>query len=196
MQFEFLRASTRKKKMKYIDNQLLSFKRNKNLPITSKFLNYLFNHGLKIKFLNYFNHGLRIFYFYFYFLSRRLSVLYENYDDLMMSIPKIKNFYKFSVILKSLTDNLEPFFYLKLERVEKKYRKKLKKKFTSKIIYIPPKKRVNLAYKALSYYPKLFSQYDIGSRFGEGMFKTYVEQKGSYLYKRQYKRTQRERNVS
>jgi len=183
-QINFLNIVTKKKKMNYPDNQLDSYKRVNNLPVIIRFLNYLFRHGLKTKTLKDFNKGLSDFYFYFYFFNKKINAAYKHYNDVYALAPTLGNFYRFDSILKSIADDLEPFFYLKVERVEKKFRKKLKKKFTSKIIYINPKKRSNLSYKALAYYPKLFSQYDLSSRIGEGLFKTFIEQKDSYLYKR------------
>jgi hypothetical protein len=182
--FNFLGGLVKKNKVNYVDSQQDSYKRSKNLPVVVRFLNYLFRHGLKIKTLNHFNKGLCDFYFLFYFFDKGLSSDNKNYKDIFNLAPAFGSFYKFTNILSFLVRELEPFFYLRVTKVEKKYRKKLKKKFTSKITYIDPKKRSNLAFKALAYYPKLFPQYSLYARIGQGLFKTFIEKKDSYLYRR------------
>jgi len=182
--FNFLNGLIKKTKVNYIDSQQDSYKRSKNLPVVVRFLNYLFRHGLKIKTLNHLNKGLCDFYFLFFFFDKDTNPNYKNYKDIFNLAPAFGSFYKFTNILSFLVRGLEPFFYLRVTKVEKKYRKKLKRKFTSKIDYIDPKKRSNLAFKALAYYPKLFPQYSLCTRIGQGLFKTFVEKNDSYLYRR------------
>jgi hypothetical protein len=68
--------------------------------------------------------------------------------------------------------------------VPKKYRKKLKKKFTYKLNYLLPKKRVAVLLKWLSLYTAEIKKKELSSRFFEVLMSIVFNYKNTYLYKR------------
>jgi ribosomal protein S7 len=73
---------------------------------------------------------------------------------------------------------------MRVKKVEKKYRKKLKKKFTIQPIYVKPKKRSSFVLRSIVNYTNLFSSYSFSERLFLAVFKSFTEQKNSFLYKR------------
>jgi ribosomal protein S7 len=161
-----------------------SEKRTANLTLVNRFLNIISRHGQKIKFLKSLNGGINIFYFYFYFLNTGLVSSMKGYGELYGAIPNFVNFFRFSTILKHFTTLLEPMFYIRIKKVEKKYRKAVKKKFQSQLAYIKPNKRTNLVFRTLINYFSVFSHYRYYERIGNALFKALVEHKQSYLYRK------------
>jgi hypothetical protein len=183
----FLLALRIKKKITFYDNFYISSKRKKNQTLIEKFITYLMRRGLKIKFTKIFNDSLRDFYKFFFFFNNQMSNDNKYYKPFLEIIIIFDNFFRFNDVLVFLVNLLQPFFGYKIEKVGKKYRKKLKKKFTGKIIHIKPKKRTSLVFKALLSYIHLFSLYKLSNRVSQSLFKTVIEQKNSYLYNRKIK---------
>lgn len=171
-------------KIKYINNQHLSVKRHKNIPPINRFLMVLMRHGLKIKYLNYLNTAISDIYFSFFYFDKQISSVYGNYMNAINFVSQKFNFFKISTILNFLIALLEPFFFLKFEKIQKKYKKKYKKNFIAKVVYIRPHKRLNLVLRALMNYISLFSQFELSNRLSSSLLKTIVENKTSFLYKR------------
>lgn len=107
---------------------------------------------------------------------------YVYIDGLFQS--EKQNYDIFSNILSEMTVILEPIFQLRVEKVNKQFKKIIKKKFTSKVSYVKPYKRLNLALRAVALYLNLFRPYKLHERLYHSFFKTLIEQKQSYLYKR------------
>ena len=139
---------------------------------------------MKIKYINYLNKGVNFLFFFFFFFDKNLIETYKGYSETVELIPSFTNFYSVNIILQHFINLLEPFFYLRIKRVEKKYRKHLKKKFLAHPVYVNPLKRTNLVLKSLAYYINLFPSFYFVDRVGFSLFKTLTEHKDSYLYKR------------
>lgn len=180
----FFMSMNKFNKIKFINNKVLSIKRNKNKSILNKFLNFFFRRGLKIQYTNTLNSSVSDFYFFFFFFNKSLNNMYKGYSEIYNLIPNFLNFYNFGTMLNFLNTLLEPFFFIKVKKVEKKYRKKLKKKFVAQPSYVQPHKRVGLVLRSILYYTNLFSSYKLSERLSLGLFKLLVEQKNSYLYRR------------
>lgn len=164
-------------------NKDLSQKRLKNLSIFDRFLNLFFKDGLRLKYLNYFNKSIQQIYHTLYFFWKTLTFAQYVYIDSLFSSEK-HNYDIFSALIYEMTVLLEPMFQMRVEKVNKQFKKVIKKRFTSKIIYVKPNKRLHLAMKAIILYLNLFKPHKINERFYHSLFKTLVEQKQSYLYKR------------
>lgn len=171
-------------KIKFVNNQQLSVKRHKNVSPITRFLMVLMRHGLKIKYLNYLNTAVSDVYFSFFFFDKQVNETYKNYMNIINYTAQKLNFFKINTILSFLVRLLEPFFFLKFEKIQKKYKKKYKKSFLSKIVYILPHKRLNLVVRALYNYVSLFSQFDLQNRLSSSLLKTMLENKNSLLYRR------------
>lgn len=182
---QFLDKTKQLKKLKFLTTSIqLSQKRIKNLTILDRFLNLFFKDGLKSKYLNYFNKSVEQVYYMLFFFSKNLNYNEHMYVETLFSTSVKKNFYTFSSILSEIVLLLEPIFSLKIQKVEKKFRKFLKKKFTGKISYIQPRKRLHVVLRALLQYLNLFKPYHLHDRLYYSFFKTLVEQKQSFLYKK------------
>jgi hypothetical protein len=153
---------------------------------------------LKIKYVNILSKAISRVYFMFFFFNSSLSIENKYYKDMFLVIPNFLNFYNFKTILFFFNNVLEPFFYIRVKKVEKKYRKKLKKKFTIQPIYVKPIKRSSFVLRSLINYTNLFSSYSLSERVFLALFKSLTEQKQSFLYRRKlymytklFKNTQR-----
>lgn len=187
-----------KKKLKYETGVIISTQRTSNLSIISRFLNFLLKKGLKIRYCNILSEGVMKLYYMFFFFNKTFSLDNKYYKDMFAIIPNFLNFYSFKTILDFFASILEPFFYMRVKKVEKKYRKKLKKKFTIQPIYVKPQKRLNFVLRTLVNYTDLFSVYSLSERTFLALFKSLIEQKSSFLYRRKlymysklFKNTQR-----
>lgn len=172
------------KKIKYTTKKLTSLKRSNNISLLLRFLNFLVKNGLKIRYANILSSGVLKLYSMFFFFNKTLASENKYYKDMFLVIPNFLNFYSFKIILHFFSSLLEPFFYMRVKKVEKKYRKKLKKKFTIQPIYVKPQKRVGFVLKTLVNYTNLFSSYSLSERMFLSLFKTLIEQKNSFLYRR------------
>ena len=172
------------KKIQYQTKEKSSLKRNRNKTQLNRFLSFLFRKGSKIKYLNYLNSGINFLFFSFFFFDKNLTENHKGYSETVELIPSFTNFYSIDIILQHFINLLEPFFYLRIKRVEKKFRKHLKKKFLAHPAYVNPSKRTNLVLKSLSYYINLFPSFYFSERVGYSLFKTLIEHRESYLYKR------------
>lgn len=173
----------KKMKKKHKIQRLDKFdQRLKNLTYTNRFVNILSRHGKKDKYINMLNKGLNHFYFYFYFLNS--SVTTRGYQELFYTTPNFVRFFNFSTIVKHFVILLEPIFFIKVKKIEKKYKKLLKKKYQTHLTYIKPNKRANLAIRSIITYFNVFPSYRYYIRMGEAIFKSLVEHKQSYVYKK------------
>lgn len=173
-----------KKKMKTTTKLLKSIRRVSNITFISRFINFLTKKGLKTKYTNILSVSISRLYFTFFFFNKTLSGENKYYKDMFLIIPNFLNFYDFKSIINFFTTILEPFFYMRVKRVEKKYRKKLKKKFTIQPIYVKPIKRNSFVLRSLISYTNLFSSYSLSERLFLSLFKSLTEQKQSFLYRR------------
>lgn len=173
-----------KKKIKHDTNIVLSDKRASTLSLISRFINFLIKKGLKIRYVSTLNKSITRLYFMFFFFNKTLGLDNKYYRDMFLIVPNFLNFYNFQTILFFFNSLLEPFFYMRVKKVEKKYRKKLKKKFTIQPIYVKPKKRSSFVLRSIVNYTNLFSSYSFSERLFLAVFKSFTEQKNSFLYKR------------
>lgn len=182
--WENLRQINRFRKITFSNlNKHLSQKRVKNLTLLERFLNLFLKDGLKTKYLKYLNKGIQQVYHTLYFFWQTLTFQQYIYIDSLFSSEK-HNYDIFPALLVEMSDILEPMFQLRVEKVNKQFKKVIKKRFITKLVYVKPYKRLNLALKAIILYLNLFKPYKIHERLYHSFFKTLVEHKNSYLYKR------------
>lgn len=172
------------KKIIYSNTNILSTKRVSNKSILERFLTFLLKNGLKIRYCNILSRGISRLYFMFFFFDKLTAGDNRFYKDMFTAIPNFLYFFSFKTILTFFTSLLEPFFYVRVKKVEKKYRKKLKKKFTIQPMYVKPAKRTSFVLRVLITYTNLFSSYSLSERLFLSIFKTLTEQRDSFLYRR------------
>jgi len=158
--------------------------KRKKFFLYEQLLKLFFTHGLQIRYLTTLNKSVSLFYFYFYFLNRELNVTHQHYMQYVDILPTTAYFFNFEKILGVFTELLEPLFNIRIKRVEKKYRKKLRKKYIGDYIYIAPDKRARLVLKNVLNYSSLFSKFALSSRLSSSLLFTLIEYKSSHLYKK------------
>ena len=183
--FEYIFFFKKKYKIKFNNNKfLLSSKRFKNLNTSNLFLNLIFRHGLKQKIFNIISNSINDFYLYFYFFNINTNTNYYLERVILSTLPNINGFFVFENILKSLLNLLSPLFNYKISKLNKKKRKSKNVKYTSKIIYITNKKRSAVVFSGLLQYSRIFLNNNLTGRLTDSLFKTFIEQEDSYLYKK------------
>jgi hypothetical protein len=159
--------------------ELKSSTRNTTKSLTKRYISYLTRHGKKIKTSLYLYKGLLEFFKVIFFQNYKINDYGEFVSDLKPTNPSsLEN------LLNYFDELLRPIFFLKIKKVDKRYKKKLKKKFVSHIAYIKPNKRLNLTLFALSFNIKIYEEQSIKSRIAKSFLELVLEDKNSYLYKR------------
>lgn len=182
---EYIFYLNKKKKIKFKNTTLfLSSKRFKNLTISMLFLNLILRHGLKQKTFNVLSSSINEFYLYFFFFNPVSNTNYYLERVILSTLPNITGFFLFENILKSLIYLLSPLFNYKISKLNKKRRKKKNIKYSSKVIYITTRKRKTAVFSSLLQYSRIFLNTSFRGRLAESLFKTFIEQEDSYLYKK------------
>lgn len=156
---------------------------NKNLFLFEKFLKLLFKDGLKLKFLKMLFFSLNFFFYLFIFNTSNFFKRFQAIYNVYYFFSKTTNFFfSTNYIFNWIVENNESIFGIKCESVPKKYRKKLKKRFTFKISYTYPAKRKNLV---LRWFYLLTGRY-FGNNFRNRVYfllvDTFFKGKKSVLY--------------
>ena len=81
---------------------------------------------------------------------------------------------------------LEPPFFVKIVTASKRVKKKTKKKFLIKIIYLKSDKRLNSSIKQLQHYTETFDDSKFKIRLYKSFLLTFLNWNDSYLYKLKY----------
>jgi len=177
-----------KKYLSTVSRQRKIFKKREDLKssirvttknLTRRYISYLTRHGKKIKTSIYLYKGLLEFFKVIFFQNSKI----DDYGEFVFDLKPI-NPGSLEDLLSYFNELLRPIFFLKIKKLDKRYRKKLKKKFVSHITYIKPNKRSNLTLFAISFSIKLNSEQDIKNRISKSFLELVLEDKNSYLYKR------------
>jgi len=130
-----------------------SFNRDKNLTILKKYYNISVYNGKKESFFNNFNSFTKLFFFIFIKKNNHFNS-YVNYNNLfkLLDIKKIN--FDFNVLIKDFIYEYMSIFDIQICKVPKKYKLKLKKKFTFELMYIYNKKRLKYTLKLLNNFVK------------------------------------------
>ena len=147
-----------------------SFNRDKNLSILKKYYNISVYNGKKESFFNNFNSFVNLFFFIFIKKNNHFES-YVNYNNLykLLDIKKIN--FDFNVLIKDFIYEYMSIFDIQICKVPKKYKLKLKKKFTFELMYIYNKKRLKYTLKLLNNFVKNNNNLNLKINF----FWTFVE---------------------
>lgn len=157
---------------------------NKNKNNLDKFLNGVFLNGDKIKFFNYLNKVVNIFYFSFIHKSSFLQNKFDNYTLFYNFSKENDFFYNFDFILNNLVSLNESIFSIKVLKLNKKTKKKLKKKYDFEVKYLKKEKRANNVFKSIHLHSNSFNYYKYNERLLASIFTTFFFQKSSKIYKK------------
>jgi len=132
----------------------------------TNFINFFFKKGLKKKYKKFLSFVILNFN---YFIA-------SNYDYIKNSYPSINSLLSemlfqgafYNIAIEPLLVMLEPPFVVKTVPTTKKMKKKTKKKFLIKIVYLKSDKRLNSSIKQLHYYMESFED----SKFKVRLYKS------------------------
>jgi hypothetical protein len=130
-----------------------SFNRDKNVSILKKYYNISVYNGKKESFFNNFNSFIKLFFFIFIKKNNYFNS-YVNYNNLFKLLELKKINFDFNVLIKDFIYEYTSIFDIQICKVPKKYKLKLKKKFTFELLYIYNKKRLKYTLKLLNNFVK------------------------------------------
>lgn len=141
-----------------------SFNRDKNLALLKKYYNISVYNGKKESFFNNFNSFIKLFFFIFIKENNYFSS-YPNYDNLFKLLDLKKNNFDFDFLIKDFIYEYVSIFDIQICKVPKKYKLKLKKKFTFELSYIYNKKRLKYTLKLLNNFVKNNNNFNLKINF-------------------------------
>lgn len=146
--FLYFNKFTHKSKFNILQKPILNFsKKIYNYNNFSKLVQTNLTDGKKILFLNKISKAFKLF-FYLFFFKNNIFFNYRSIYLLFLSyFQSSRSFYKINSIINWLSDLLEPAFLIKCFNVPKKFRKKLNKRYTFSIHYLPKIKRTKVFLK-------------------------------------------------
>jgi hypothetical protein len=127
-----------------------------------------------------------IYNFYSLFFIKELSSKFSKHQDFLIFSKSDSNFFKKIFILKRLVALLISPFFLKIEKISKKYKKIQKDskiKYKYKVSYVPFTKRLNYLLKNFLIYVNTLKYFKLESRLTEALYNVVLEDKKSLLYK-------------
>jgi hypothetical protein len=131
-----------------INKNIKRFKAAHNNFFKKKIISLALRRGLKLKFFNYIGLSFRFFFYLFTHNNLNFFSKYKNVYNVYYSFFNLTNlFFNLNFLLFWLTNIFEPLFTIKCLSVPKKYRKKLKKKFTFTVFFLKKEKRKNVFLK-------------------------------------------------
>jgi hypothetical protein len=164
--YSFLKkqAKTRKVFLKTINNKSKnkkkdSVRRDRNNTLIDHFLKISMKGGNKLTLLKHFNFFLNNFYLSFNNKDENFYN-YKDYITLFNLLRYKKNYYDFNFLLKESITPLEALFNVQLNKVNKKNKNKLKKKYSYNVTYINKKKRLKYVLKLINNYTEKFKYYN------------------------------------
>lgn len=175
----FLAGSKIQKKLTIKIKGLKSNLRSTTKTLTMRYASYVMRHGKKHKISLSLYKGFCDFLIIIFFEN----TVIDDYGDFVTNLNAL-NAFSLENLLSYLTVLLKPVFFLKTKKLDKRYRKKFKKKFLSRITYVKPNNRSKLALIALSNNIKMFTEQSIVDRVHSNFIDTVLGDKESYLYKR------------
>jgi len=152
--------------------------------VANNFINFFLKKGLKNKYKKFLSF---VVYNFNYFVINNLHYISNNYQNINSLLGEMvfqKSFY--SVVIEPMLYMLEPPFFVKIVTASKRVKKKTKKKFLIKIIYLKSDKRLNSSIKQLQHYTETFDDSKFKIRLYKSFLLTFLNWNDSYLYKLKY----------
>ena len=160
-----------------------SFNRDKNISILKKYYNISVYNGKKESFFNNFNGFIKLFFFIFIKKNNYFNN-YVNYDNLYKLLELKKINFDFNFLIKDFIYEYISIFDIQICKVPKKYKLKLKKKFTFELSYIYNKKRLKYTLKLLNNFIKNNNNLNLKINFFWTFVEILLNPKNSFLWKR------------
>lgn len=158
------------------------------------YTNFFFKNGLKKKIKLQLLKSFNFFFLFFLSNNTQWNNFQGNIDILKNSFFLNFNFFEVNSILEFLVNLLNPVFDVECHNTPKTFRKKSKKNFTFKVRYLSQGLRKKKALKWLYLYSLDFNDRLFFKKVFKSIFFTFLEGKGSGLYKKKieiYKRVVR-----
>lgn len=119
-------------------NKISFFEKKINFNFFQKFTKTGLKKGFLLKFLKNIFFGFSLFFFLFKFNSNFLFKKYLNIYNIFYFFSRTSNFFfNINYIFSLIVYPHQPIFGIKCEKIQKRYVKKLKKRFSFKFTYIP-----------------------------------------------------------
>lgn len=136
--------------------------------VANNFINFFLRKGLKNKYKRFLSF---VVYNFNYFVVNNLQYISNNYPNISSLLGEMvfqKSFY--SVVIEPMLWMLEPPFYVKVIKASKRVKKKTKKEFVIKIVYLKSDKRLNSSIRQLKHYTGTFGD----SKFKIRLYKSFL----------------------
>jgi hypothetical protein len=161
-----------------------NFLKNKKLSFVDMFLRNSCYSGKKLKILNSCNIVSLLFFSNFIKKSNFLNNKFSNYNIFYNFSKSNEFFFDFNYILENIVNLNESIFITRVNKTDKKLKKKAKSKFNLELKYLNKFKRQNNVVKLLNLYSNNFNYYNFPERLLTSVVTTLFEQKNSDLYKK------------
>lgn len=161
-----------------------NFLKNKKKSFIDMFLQNSCYNGNKLKMLNYCNLVNLLFFSNFIKKSAFLSNKFSNYNIFYNFSKSNEFFFDLSYIFENIVSLNESMFITKINKTDKKAKKKAKSKFNLELKYLDKSKRQSNVIKLLSLYSNNFNYYKFHERFLTSIITTLFDQRNSDLYKK------------
>ena len=152
--------------------------------VANNFINFFLKKGLKNKYKKFLSF---VVYNFNYFVINNLHYISNNYQNINSLLGEMvfqKSFY--SVVIEPMLWMLEPPFYVKVIKASKRVKKKTKKEFVIKIVYLKSDKRLNSSIRQLKHYTGTFNDSKFKIRLYKSFLLTFLDWNDSYLHKLKY----------
>ena len=160
-----------------------SYRRDKNIDISNRFINVSLKNGKKLNFLKNWNLFLKNFFLSFNKNNSNISH-YKNYDFFLDLFNNKYYYHDINLLIKKSITVFEPLFNIKVNKINKKFKNKFNKKYSYDIIYIKKKKRLKHVLKLINSYSERFKNYRCWERLYWSFISILLEPKNSFLWKR------------
>lgn len=152
--------------------------------VANNFINFFLRKGLRNKYKRFLSF---VVYNFNYFVVNNLQYISNNYPNISSLLGEMvfqKSFY--SVVIEPMLWMLEPPFYVKVIKASKRVKKKTKKEFVIKIVYLKSDKRLNSSIRQLKHYTGTFNDSKFKIRLYKSFLLTFLDWNDSYLHKLKY----------
>lgn len=170
----------------FLKNNKIFYKNIYNFKLKSFFKKIVMlslKRGLKLKFFKYISSAFKFFFYLFLHNNLHMFSKYKNVYNIYYSFFNLTNlFFNVNFLLFWLSSIIEPMFTLKCLSVPKKYRKKLKKKFTFSIFFLKKEKRKNVFLRWMYLNTFVFNDQMFFKKFLKSLLDIFLKNKKSNLY--------------
>lgn len=181
-----IKVDITKQNVFFIKNNKISYKNIYNFKLKSFFKKIVMlslKRGLKLKFFNYISSAFKFFFYLFLHNNSHIFSKYKNVYNIYYSFFNLTNlFFNVNFLLFWLSSIIEPMFTLKCLSVPKKYRKKLKKKFTFSIFFLKKEKRKDVFLRWVYLNTFVFNDLTFYKKLLKSLLDIFLKNKKSNLY--------------